>query len=183
MTLATHQIVVEADHQINSTGPIKESMGWWVERMCKTCVEPTSRRFFFSFSLALYSSNLSIWLFVLFFVFCFLFFVFRRLANKPEKTIVRTILIRHILTAWKHDIPSVGDYIPEKKTNKIQDSGDGTSQVWNFLFLFSHFPTFFKGSFFPSFLDLGQLTYSMRMNSIISKNSWWESRNCALRKR
>ena len=71
MTLATHQIVVEADHQINSTGPIKESMGWWVERMCKTCVEPTSRRFF---SLSLFFPLLCTQ--VLFFVFSFLFFVF-----------------------------------------------------------------------------------------------------------
>jgi len=48
-TLAVHQLLVEADKQIDVTGPIKESMGWWVERMCKSCVEPTIRRSSFFF--------------------------------------------------------------------------------------------------------------------------------------
>ena len=50
LTLCTHQIVIELDHQIDATGPIKDSMGSWIERICKQAVEPTVRKFenFFS---------------------------------------------------------------------------------------------------------------------------------------
>jgi len=41
MTLATHQIAIEADLQISDTGPIRESMGAWIERLCFRVVEPT----------------------------------------------------------------------------------------------------------------------------------------------
>jgi len=34
LTLATHQIAVEADRQISKTGPIRESLGAWIERLC-----------------------------------------------------------------------------------------------------------------------------------------------------
>jgi len=44
-TLSLHQILIEADFQLEMTGPIKESMGFWIERLCKRVVEPTSRRF------------------------------------------------------------------------------------------------------------------------------------------
>jgi len=43
MTLATHQIAIEADWQISDTGPIRESMGAWIERLCFRVVEPTKR--------------------------------------------------------------------------------------------------------------------------------------------
>jgi len=43
MTLATHQIAIEADLQISDTGPIRESMGAWIERLCFRVVEPTKR--------------------------------------------------------------------------------------------------------------------------------------------
>jgi len=44
LTLCTHQIVIELDRQIDQTGPIKETMGQWIERVCKRVVEPTRRR-------------------------------------------------------------------------------------------------------------------------------------------
>ena len=57
MTLSVHQVLVEAERQIPKTGPIKESMSSWIERLCKLIVEPTARRFFF-------------YLFFFFFFFC-----------------------------------------------------------------------------------------------------------------
>lgn len=44
MTLTTHLIGVEAEKQIEMTGPIKESMGSWIERLCGDLVEDTRRR-------------------------------------------------------------------------------------------------------------------------------------------
>jgi len=45
LTLATHQIAVEADRQISKTGPIRESLGAWIERLCFRVVEPTKRMY------------------------------------------------------------------------------------------------------------------------------------------
>jgi len=45
LTLCTHQIFVELDYQIDQTGPIRDSLGVWIERICKTAVEPTVRRY------------------------------------------------------------------------------------------------------------------------------------------
>lgn len=44
MTLTTHLIGVEAEKQIEMTGPIKESMGSWIERLCGDLVEDTRTR-------------------------------------------------------------------------------------------------------------------------------------------
>jgi len=44
LTLCTHQIFVELDYQIDQTGPIRDSLGVWIERICKIAVEPTVRR-------------------------------------------------------------------------------------------------------------------------------------------
>jgi len=38
MTLGTHQILIEMDHQVDYTGPIKQSLGIWIERACKRVV-------------------------------------------------------------------------------------------------------------------------------------------------
>jgi len=91
-TLAVHQLLVEADKQIDVTGPIKESMGWWVERMCKSCVEPTIRR---------------------------------RVSAAPDKTIMRSILVKHMLFSYEKYIPDITEFLPEKNRNinKIEDEG------------------------------------------------------------
>jgi len=47
LTLTTHFIAIEADHQIPKTGPIRESMASWIERFVGAAVEETKRRFFF----------------------------------------------------------------------------------------------------------------------------------------
>jgi len=43
-TISTHMVVVEADHQIPVTGPIRESMGSWVERLMFSLLEHVRRR-------------------------------------------------------------------------------------------------------------------------------------------
>jgi len=44
MTLTSHLIAIEADLQIELTGPILESMSSWIERFCGELVEDTRRR-------------------------------------------------------------------------------------------------------------------------------------------
>lgn len=44
MTVATHLVAVEADHQIEYSGKIQESMSSWIERLCGNLVEDTRRR-------------------------------------------------------------------------------------------------------------------------------------------
>jgi hypothetical protein len=44
-TITNHLIIVEADGQIPVTGPIKESMGSWVERMMFMLLEQVRRRY------------------------------------------------------------------------------------------------------------------------------------------
>jgi len=48
MTLTTHLISVEADLQIDATGPLGEAMSSWIERLCGIAVEDLRRRFKFS---------------------------------------------------------------------------------------------------------------------------------------
>lgn len=95
LTLTLHQIIVEADKQIDATGPIAESLGFWVERMCKICVEPTVRR---------------------------------RVSARPEKTIFRAMLVRHLISCYKSDIPDISKFIPAPKRviPKIEDEGTNT---------------------------------------------------------
>jgi hypothetical protein len=45
-TISAHMIVVEADYQIPVTGPIRESMGSWVERLMFSLLEHVRRRYF-----------------------------------------------------------------------------------------------------------------------------------------
>ena len=61
MTLTTHFIAVEADRQIDQTGPIKESMASWIERSCGDVTEVTKRRRICNYSeeTAIYSYILS----------------------------------------------------------------------------------------------------------------------------
>ena len=42
--ISLHLVAVEADHQIPQTGPIRESMAAWVERLNFTLVEQIQRR-------------------------------------------------------------------------------------------------------------------------------------------
>lgn len=44
MTVATHLVAVEADHQIEYSGKLQESMSSWIERLCGNLVEETRRR-------------------------------------------------------------------------------------------------------------------------------------------
>jgi len=44
MTLTTHLISVEADLQIDATGPLGEAMSSWIERLCGIAVEDLRRR-------------------------------------------------------------------------------------------------------------------------------------------
>ena len=48
-TISTHMAVVEADYQIPVTGPIRESMGSWVERLMFSLLEHVRRRYYLSF--------------------------------------------------------------------------------------------------------------------------------------
>jgi len=45
LTVTFHHLVIEADFQIEHSGPIQEAMASWIERICFDCVEPTKRRF------------------------------------------------------------------------------------------------------------------------------------------
>jgi len=44
MTVSTHFVGVEADHQIEYCGKIREAMSSWIERVCGAVVEDTRRR-------------------------------------------------------------------------------------------------------------------------------------------
>ena len=44
MTLSTHFVAFEANLQISQTGPIRDSMSSWIERLCGTMVEDIRRR-------------------------------------------------------------------------------------------------------------------------------------------
>lgn len=104
LTVSFHHLVIEADNQINFTGPIKEAMSSWIERICFDCVEPTKRR---------------------------------RLCNAPEKTIIRSFLIRHYLNSHESSLPKISDYMPLSSDQKL-DQGDQNSKVL-LHFLFSSF--------------------------------------------
>lgn len=57
LTVSFHHLVVEANYQIDFTGPIKESMASWIERICFDCVEPVKRRCLFVFFLFTKQNN------------------------------------------------------------------------------------------------------------------------------
>jgi len=44
MTITTHFVAIEADIQIDFTGPIREAMSSWIERLCGMLVEDIRRR-------------------------------------------------------------------------------------------------------------------------------------------
>jgi len=113
LTISFHQLCVEADFQIDATGPIKESLGFWIERLCFDVVEPVKRRSL-NFSktknlLALFRKE-----------------IHRRYSNSPEKSIVRCFLIRHFLFSSEAQIPSIEDFLPSQHSQKRHfDEGEG----------------------------------------------------------
>jgi len=91
MTITTHFVAIEADIQIDFTGPIREAMSSWIERLCGMLVEDIRRRFEYFQKQA---------------KFKYITISNRRVCNRPIKTCARAYALRHFLVTHYHEIPS-----------------------------------------------------------------------------
>ena len=101
-TISLHLVAVEAHFQVPKTGPVREAVCSWIERLNFTLIEQTQRRHLSS-SGPLSTRTLTPTLLVLF-LSASPFSCLRRVSASPEKGIIRGYLIELFVRAHSEDL-------------------------------------------------------------------------------
>jgi len=128
--ISLHLVAVEADHQIPKTGPIRESMAAWVERLNFTLVEQIQRR---SGPLSCFVSSHLISFSLFLFHYLFISSFLSRICQSPEKSIIRGYLTELFVRAHLSSLPEA---VPPKTVNEeCRDDPEAEPRVILFLFV------------------------------------------------